>query len=222
MGAVAFFRVEGSLVRSGVISAAAYFAANGAGVGERLLRLGHVALTGPVYGLLGQSDRVMANRLAYLSLRGMSEDRIEMLSEEYFSEILQDQILAGGLDLLRKVRRQGHEIVLMSDGLTPVVQRLRDALPEVAECLCNRMEFRDDRATGRLLDPVIGGHDSARWAEDYVQRKGIALEDCVFYGSHGPDMLLMTQVGSRCAVNPDFTLRRAAREADWPVMDIHA
>ena len=41
------------------------------------------------------------------------------------------------------------------------------------------------------------------------------------YGAHGPDVLLMTAVGRPCAVNPDFTLRRAARDAGWPVMDFH-
>jgi hypothetical protein len=31
--------------------------------------------------------------------------------------------------------------------------------------------------------------------------------------------LLLSTVGARCAVNPDFTLRRAAQQADWPVLD---
>jgi phosphoserine phosphatase len=222
LGSAAFFRVEGTLVKPGAISAAAYFAANGPGFRERLLRLGHVALTGPLYGVLGQSDRVLANRLAYLSLRRMTEDRIAVLAEEYFQDILRPRVLAGGLDLLRNARRAGHDIVLISDGLSQVVDLLRQELPPVAECLCNRLEFRDGLATGRLLDPVMGGHDSSKWAERYAETHGMALDECVAYAAHGPDLLLMSTVGHPCAVNPDFTLRRAAREADWPVMDYHA
>lgn len=222
MGAAAFIRVEGTLIKPGAVTAAAYFAANGAGFRERALRLGHVALTGPVYGVLGQSDRVLANRLAYLSLRNMSEDRVAVLAEEYFHDILKPRILAGGLDVLRKARREGHQVVLISDGLSEVHQHLLAELPAVAASVCNRLEYRDGKATGRLMDPVVGGHDSVRMAEDYAERHGFDLADCVAYAAHGPDMLLMSRVGHPCAVNPDFTLRRACREADWPVMDYHA
>jgi phosphoserine phosphatase len=34
-------------------------------------------------------------------------------------------------------------------------------------------------------------------------------------------MLLLAAVGNPCAVNPDFTLRRAARDARWPIVDYH-
>ena len=108
----AFFRVESTLTGSGVSSAAAYFAANGAGFGERALKLGQVALTAPFYSLLGQSDRVLANRLAYLPLRGMSEDRILVLAEEYFDGVLRERVLPQGVDLLRDARRAGHRVVL--------------------------------------------------------------------------------------------------------------
>lgn len=221
MGAAAFFRVEGTLLPRGAVSAAAYFAANGRGFRERALRLGHLAVAGSAYGLLGQSDRTLANRLTYLSLRNMSEDRLAVLADEYFEDIVRDQILEGGVELLRKARKRGQRVVLISDGLQQVIEPLVQQLRHVDDHICNRLEFRDGRATGRLLDPVIGGHDSAKWAERYAVEHELDLAQSVVYAAHGPDMLLMSAVGFPCAVNPDFTLRRAAREADWPVMDYH-
>jgi phosphoserine phosphatase len=53
----------------------------------------------------------------------------------------------------------------------------------------------------------------------YAQEHAIDLTRSLAYAAHGPDLLLMTAVGSACAVNPDFTLRRAARQADWPILD---
>src|SRR6476661_272475 len=97
----AFFRLESTLVARGACSAAAYIAANGAGFAERARRLGQVALTTPIYSVLGQSDRVLANRLAYLALRNMSEDRIAELCEEYFRDILRPHVLQSGVDLIR-------------------------------------------------------------------------------------------------------------------------
>jgi phosphoserine phosphatase len=215
----AFIRVEGSLTSRGAVSVAAYFAANARGFRERALRFGQVALTAPVYQLLGQSDRILANRLVYVSLRNMDEDRVRELAAEYFENVLREAVLEGGIELLKRARRLGHRIVLISDGLSLVIEPLVKHLRHVDDYVCNRLEFRGGVATGRLLDPVVGGHDSAGWAGRYAEEHGIDLGGSIAYAAHGPDVLLLSEVGHPCAVNPDFTLRQAARQARWPVMD---
>ena len=72
---------------------------------------------------------------------------------------------------------------------------------------------------GKLLDPVIGGHEMGRWVREYAVTHDIDLAGSVAYAAHGPDLLLLAAVGQPCAVNPDFTLRGAARDADWPVLE---
>jgi phosphoserine phosphatase len=216
-----FARVEGVLLAKGVRTAAAYFAANAAGFKERALRLGSLALSAPAYQWLGQTDRVLANRLAYLSLRNMSEDRIAELAEEYWETILKKGILRDGVELLRRAKREGKRVVLIADSLEQILQPLAAELGFVDDYVCNRLELRDGLATGRLLEPVIGGHDSALWATQYAERHRLGLDVSTAYASHGPDLLLLSAVGSPCAVNPDYTLRRAAREARWPVLDYH-
>jgi HAD superfamily phosphoserine phosphatase-like hydrolase len=197
-------------------------AANAAGLGERFLRLGHLAIATPLYEVLGQSDRVLANRLTYLALRNMSEDRIAELADEYWQNVLRHRLLTAGAELLRKARAEGLRVVLLADGIEPVLAPLARHLQHVDALLCNSLEFRDGLATGKLNEPVIGGHDGGRFLERYAHEHGIDLARSTAYGAHGPDVLLMTAVGRPCAVNPDFTLRRAAREAGWPVMDFHA
>jgi HAD superfamily phosphoserine phosphatase-like hydrolase len=216
-----FIRVEGALISRGVLTATAYLAANGRGFRERLLRLGQVAVTAPIYQLFGQNDRTLVNRLIYLSLRNMDEDRIAELADEYFREILKENILEGGKELLKRCRRDGYRIVLISDGLAQVIDPLVEQLGDVDDYICNHLEFRDGVATGRLLDPIVGGHDSARWVEKYAQEHAVDLSRSSAYATHGPDLLLLAAVGNPCAVNPDFTLRRAARQAEWPIMDYH-
>lgn len=215
----AFFRVEGTLVPSGACSAVAYFAANGPGFAERAWKLGQVALIAPFYSVLGQSDRVLANRLAYLPLRNLSEDRVAELAQEYFEGFLQARVLEGGVELIRAARRSGHRVVLISDGLAQLVEPLSAHLRQVDDYVCNRLEFVDGYATGKLLEPVIGGHDLGGWARAYAQTRAIDLARSVVYAAHAPDLLLMSSVGAACAVNPDFTLRRAARQSDWPIID---
>lgn len=214
----AFFRVEGILVDRGALAASAYFASNAQGLAERAFRVSALALGAPVYGWLAQTDRTLATRAAYLSLRHMSEDRIAELADEYFEEILRDRIYERGKELVKQARKDGHRVVLLSEGIEQVVGRLAGELG-ADTCVCNRLEFVRGEATGKLLEPVIGGHDSSNWVKRYAAEHDVDLRRSVAYAAHGADILLLSAVGRPCAVNPDFSLRAAARDADWPVLE---
>ena len=135
--------------------------------------------------------------------------------------MLSRQVLAQGIDLVQRARRTGKQVVLLADSIAEIAKPLAEQLPKVDALLCNRLEYKSGRATGKLCEPVIGGHDGGRFLSHWAHEHDIDLGASIAYGAHGPDVLLMTAVGEPCAVNPDFTLRRAAREAGWPVMDFH-
>jgi len=73
-----------------------------------------------------------------------------------------------------------------------------------------------------LLDPVVGGHGTRVWAESLCTEHGSSLDEATVYAATGGDMLLLAAAGRPCAVNPDFTLRKAAIESDWPILDYRA
>jgi phosphoserine phosphatase len=198
----AFVRVEGILLARGVLTAAAYLASNAKKFGERALRLGLVGLAAPVHRILGQTDRALAHRLAHLAIRGMSQDRVEVLCEEYAEDVLKDTILDQGLELLKRLQAEGRRVVLLSDSIEPIMRPLSRHLKHYDELVYNKIEN-------------VGG----RWLDDYASAHGLDLSRCAAYGAHGPDMLLLSRVGKPCAVNPDFVLRRSAKDADWPIID---
>lgn len=176
----------------------------------------------PWYGILGQTDRTLATRLAYVSARDMSEDRIAILCREYFDSVLWPSLLEDGVELLERAHRQGHEIVLLSETLRPAVEPLLEMLPVPARLICNELEMRGGRATGRLAEPVIGGVASGLALIKEEAERGVDLARSVAYGCRGPDLFLLQAVGKPCAVNPDLSLRAAARDADWPVLEFSA
>ncbi len=218
----AFFRAEGILTSQGVVAAAAYMAGNRAGFRERAFRLGQVALAAPIFAVLGQNDRTLGNRVAHLALRDMTEDRIAVLAEEYVEDTLRPKVLESGVDLMKRAHREGRRVVVLSEGIGHIMRPLVEGMRVVDDLICNELEIRDGRATGKLTDPIIGGYEGGRWIEEYAREHDVDLEGSVAYASHGPDLLLLTAVGSPCVVNPDLTLRKAAREADWPVIDFRA
>lgn len=219
----AFFRAEGVLISRGVVHAATWMAAQRAGLRERALRFGQAALAAPVFGLLGQNDRSLGNRVAHLAYRDMTEDRIHVLAEEYVDDMLEECVLDSGQELLKKARAAGHRVVVLSEGIAEIMERAVDKyFRGVDHLVCNHLEYKKFKATGKLLDPVIGGYEGGRWVQAYAAEHDIDLSRSIAYAGHGPDLLLLSAVGQPCVVNPDFTLRKAAREADWPVVDYSA
>ncbi len=220
--AAAFIRVEGVLFKRGLLSAAAYVARNAQGMKERALRTVGLALGAPAYGLLRQNDRTLANRVAYLAFRGMSQDRIEVLGEEYFHDVLASKLLDRGVEIVQRMKDEGYRTVLLSESLPQLMAPLVDKIGarHVDRLVTNHIEFKaDGDCTGRLLDPVVGGHDAGRFVHRYCEEHGLDARGSAAFGSHAGDLLLLASVGKPCAVNPDFTLRRAAHEADWPIVD---
>lgn len=218
MDTAAFYRVEGAIVGRPAIAAAAYLVANAQHVRDRLWRLGGVAAAFPL-GLGG--DRTLAARVAWMGLRGMSEDRLVVLGEEYGEKYLVPDVKEVARQLLAESRARKHRIVLVSESLDVVVGPLARSLgvpPE--DVVANRAEMNaEQRATGRLCDPFIGGQLAGGWAREFAKQRGIDLERSFVYGASGGDGLLLSAVGHACAVTPDRALRRLARDNGWPVVE---
>ncbi len=218
MTTAAFFRIEGTLVDKPTLAAAAWFAANAQGIGERLARLGNVALATPLAFAGEMQAGSTATRMTWMGVRGMTEDRLAVLGEEYYEKYLQDEVLEVGENLLKKARKAGQRIVFISDNIDLVVKPLADQLG-ADDLVCNRLELKRSKATGRLEDPVVGGNLSGQWARAFAADHGIDLDKSWAYGASAADSLLLSAIGKPCAVNPDRQLRRLAKDHDWPVVE---
>jgi alcohol-forming fatty acyl-CoA reductase len=149
-----FWRVEGSLLNLSAVRPVAFFTWNAQRFSERWLRRGGVALSAVIRPILYGVDRVLATRVLHTLLRGVSQDRLDLLGEEYFHYILKPKLKAGGILKLREAIGRGQTVVLVSQGLDHVMRPLANYLG-VKWLVANRLEFRDGLATGRLLSPVI-------------------------------------------------------------------
>src|SRR5262249_52556887 len=152
--AVTFWRVEGSLLDLGALRPVAYFTWNAQSFLERWARRGGVALLALVRPLLFAADRIFATRVLHTLLRGVSRDRLDLLGEEYFHYILKPQLKGEGVRALKDYMARNGQVALVSQGLEHVMRPLADFLG-VERLVANCLEFRDGRATGRLLEPVI-------------------------------------------------------------------
>lgn len=209
----AFFRVEGAITRMGATRCAAWFAAQSQEFSSRLARLGAVALSAPA----SLTDATTGTRMAWMGMRGLSEDRLVVLGEEYGVEVLLPSIRPVAKDLMARARREGQVVVWVSDHLESVVRPVADAL-KVDVLLANRAEVRNGRCTGALLEPVVGRVGGVL-LKDLARQHDLDLQHSAAYGAREADIALLSSVALPCAVHPDRGLRSAARDLDWPVVE---
>lgn len=156
-----FWRVEGSLLNLGAVRPVAFFTWNAQTFAERWARRGGLGLLALIRPFLYATDRIFATRVLHALLRGVSRDRLDLLGEEYFDYVLKPRLKQRGVEKLKEILAANDagdgangSVVLVSQGLDHVMRPLANYLG-VERLLANRLEFRDGRATGRLLDPVI-------------------------------------------------------------------
>ena len=149
-----FWRVEGSLLNLSAVRPVAFFAWNAQTFVERWTRLGGLGMLALVRPLLYATDRIFATRVLHTLLRGVSQDRLDLLGEEYFQYVLKPQLKQRGIEKLKEYTASNGPVVLVSQCLEHAMRPLASFLG-VERLLANRLEFRDGLATGRLLDPII-------------------------------------------------------------------
>ena len=149
-----FWRVEGSLLRLTAVRPVGFFAWNAQSFLERWTRRGTMGLLAAARPALYLTHRVFATRMLHAVLRGVSQDRLDSLGEEYFTYALKPRLKQAGVQKLKEAMAGESPVILVSQGLDHVMRPLAEHLG-VKYLLCNRLEFRDGLATGRLLDPVI-------------------------------------------------------------------
>jgi hypothetical protein len=172
-----FWRVEGSLLNLTAVRPVGFFAWNSQTFLQRWTRRGGMAFLAIARPFLYATNRVFATRLLHSVLRGVSRDRLDLLGEEFFEYFLKPRLKKEGVEKLERLIAAGAPVVLVSQGLDHVMRPLAKHLG-VKQIVCNRLDFRDGIATGRLLDPVIRPRGAfakitGRQADGRVSRKAL-------------------------------------------------
>jgi len=149
-----FWRVEGSLLNLTAVRPVGFFAWNSQSFLQRWMRRGGMAFLAAARPVLYCTNRVVATRLLHTVLRGVSRDRLDLLGEEFFEYFLKPRLKQEGVGRLSEIVAGGGNVILVSQGLEHIMRPLARHLG-VRRIVCNRLDFREGIATGRLLDPVI-------------------------------------------------------------------
>jgi HAD superfamily hydrolase (TIGR01490 family) len=216
---VAFYDVDGTLIKTNVVHAYAYYIANHPSLKRRVVGLGKLLASIPAYLATDYYSRKLFNEWFYRNYAGFSEDRLIVLGEEIFEKVIRPNMFPGARDLIRRSKDQGIRQVLVTGALDVITRPLAEYL-DVDDFGANQLEIVDGYATGRMIGALLAGPNKSQWLRDYATRYNLNLDDCWAYADSFSDLPMLSMVGRPCAVNPDYKLRAAARDFDWPVLDL--
>src|SRR5258706_16122763 len=137
---------------------------------QSALKLGRALLVPPRLMLAEMVDRRTFNEMLFSSYAGTSEDRMVLLAQEAFDNVMRPSLYAGARSLVEKSRAAGHDVVLVSGALECVLERLAEDFGG-AEVIGNRLEMKDKIATGKLLKPVVARPEKARPGREHATPK---------------------------------------------------
>jgi HAD superfamily hydrolase (TIGR01490 family) len=217
--AASYFDVDGTLVRTNLVHPTLFYLLNQGTPVATLGKLGRALWKAPAMAVAELLDRRTFNEMLFASYEGMSEDRLVLLAEEAFEKVIRPSLYPAALDLIEKNRAAGHEIVLLSGALDVIIEHFA-AFVGGATLICNRLEMKDRRATGKLQRPVIAGPEKAVQIRKHARERGYDLEECFAFSDSYSDVPMLSVVGNPAAVNPDPRLALLAKAYSWPTFHL--
>ena len=151
---IVLVKVDKILIHASPARLAAHYAQNAQTFLERFNRLILISAMRIICPIVGLWNSSLATRLLHLPLRGMSQDRLDLLGEEYFEYKLRSKLDPKWIKEISHLLATNYRVVLVSRALDHLLRPLAQHL-QVNNLLSNRLEFRDGRATGKILWPVI-------------------------------------------------------------------
>jgi len=219
--AACYFDVDGTLVRTNLVQPTLYYLLNQGTPLQTGIAVGKALLRAPRMAAAELMDRRMFNELLYSAYAGMSEDRVVVLADEVFENVLRPALYPAARALVDKSRSAGHDIVYVSGALDCVVERLSRYLGG-GEVIANRLEMKHGIATGKLTKPVVAGPTKARLISDHAKARGYDLDECFAFSDSYSDVPMLSVVGHPAAVNPDQRLSLLAKAYAWPSFELTA
>lgn len=158
---------------------------------------------------------LMARLMANVS--GAEEAQAWRISQAWFQAMLRHYIAPGARERVAWHQARGHHVAIVSAATPYAVQPVARELGLGDAYLATRLEVKDGRFTGRLLQPTCYGQGKVLLAASYATEHGIDLSQSYFYTDSHRDLPLLEAAGHPVAVNPDRKLARIAAERGWPI-----
>jgi HAD superfamily hydrolase (TIGR01490 family) len=162
--------------------------------------------------------RPIIARLAWM-IKGWDDQQsragFEWVVHKYLLPTQRPEVIAR----LRDHQAQGHTVVLISAMLLPALELLGKHF-SVAGVIGTQVIVQAGRYTGRIIPPVITGHDKGRCTREFFSSHGMDVDwnASYAYADSITDQGLLSLVGHPIAVYPDVKLYAMGQSKNWEII----
>ena len=167
----------------------------------------------------GKLDFDEYTKFALKSFIGMSHIKISELTNEFVKEVIEPMINIYALKIIHDHQDDGCKILIASATNELIVKPIAKRL-DVADYLGTKVEFIDNKCTGKYLPPSALGEGKLKLVADWAKIKGFNLELATFYSDSINDLPLLEKVNNPIAVNPDPKLEKISITRGWKILDL--
>jgi HAD superfamily hydrolase (TIGR01490 family) len=167
----------------------------------------------------GPPDRSRLNRDYYRRYTGTPLPLLGAAARDWYALYRRGEhaFVTAGLHALARHRALGHEIVLVSGSLRPVVDAVAADLGATAVRCAEQTVAEDGLLTGEIDRPMIG-QAKADAVEAHLAERGARASDCHAYGDHDSDLPMLRAVGRPAVIGGAPALRHEAARLGWPTL----
>lgn len=208
----AAFDLENTLIASNVVESYAWLATRDLDVGQRLRFALRTLSETPGLYRRDRRDRTDFLRYFYQRYKGAPVADLEAAASEMLSHLIVTKSFPAGLRRVRAHRAAGHKTVLITGALDIAVGPLRPLFDEI---IAARIDQKNGRLTGEMLDVPPTGEVRAQLMLDWATAHGLDAEQGVAYADSASDLPMLEAVGFPVAVNPETRLVTIADKRGW-------
>jgi len=219
MNKAAFYDLDGTLLSCNLVTMYAYYARNDRSPVKSVYQFMKVLLSVPVLFGLDLYSRSAFNVFSFRAYRGMHRDRLIGLADDLFEVTLKPSIFPKAQALIDTTRALGYRNVLVTGTLDFTIRPIALHFG-IDEVICNRLEFRNHIATGKVLPPLLAENEKAVSIRDYAAQENIDLRESCAFSDSNSDVPMLSAVGYPVATNPSRRLRRVALQNNWPILEL--
>ncbi|MEM9547889.1 MAG: HAD-IB family hydrolase [Bacteroidota bacterium] len=148
---------------------------------------------------------------------GVSEEVFLKVGEEVYLKHLAHEIYPESRALVDAHLAMGHTVAIISAATPYQVNPIARDLG-IDHIMCTRMEVKEGKFTGAIIEPACWGEGKAKAALDLAERFKLDLSKSHFYTDSAEDLPLLEIVGHPHPINPDEELSKVAYDNDWDIV----
>jgi HAD superfamily hydrolase (TIGR01490 family) len=150
-------------------------------------------------------------------VHGISRDAFKKIALMSYDRRCKKLLFPKMIERVESLKAQGIPVWFATSSVDVLVQPIVDCLGADG-LIASQLEFSDGISTGKFDGKPAFGIEKLRRVRDQAESLGADLRDCSFYSDSVHDLPLLEAVGTPVAVNPDFRLKKIARQRGWEII----